>query len=87
MKVLFFVLIPLVFSFSFINLTSSVLDFVPFIGNAKSLYEAYSGKDIIIGENLSVSDRSLSFIGAIPFGNYLKTGKYLKNGKKFIKAA
>ena len=87
MKIFFFVIIPLVFPFSLYNLTSSALDFIPIVGNVKVLYEAYSGKDMITEENLSVSDRALSFLGAIPFGNFLKTGKHLKNGQKFFKAA
>ena len=31
--------------------------------------------------------KSLSFLGAIPFGNFFKAGKHLKNGQKIFKAA
>ena len=84
---IFFIIIPLVFEFSLKNLASSALDFVPIVGNVKGLYEAISGKDMISGEELSDSDRALSLVGAIPFGNYLKNAKHLKNGQKFVKAA
>ena len=42
---------------------------------------------MITGEELSDVERSLSLLGAIPGGNYLKNGKHLKNGQKFLKAA
>ena len=87
MKVLIFVIIPLVFSFSFKNITSVILDFVPGVSTVKGLYEAYSGKDMVTGEDLSNTDRALSLIGSIPFGNFLKNAKHLKNGQKFLKAA
>ena len=87
MKILFFVLIPLIFSFPFTNITSIVLDFVPGVSTVKGLYEAYSGEDKITGENLTFVDRTLSFIGAIPFGGLFKNGKHLKNAVKFTKAA
>ena len=76
-----------IFSFSVKHLASSALDFVPVVGNIKSLGEAVTGKDIVTGEKLSAVERTLSLLGAISGGNYLKNGKYLKNGQKFIKAA
>ena len=87
MKILFFVLIPLIFSFPFTNITSIVLDFVPGVSTVKGLYEAYSGEDKITGENLTLLDRTLSLIGAIPFGGFFKNAKHLKNAGKFTKAA
>ena len=86
-KLLIIFIIPLIFSISLKNFASSALDFVPVVSNVKGLYEACSGKDMITGEKLSNSDRALSLIGAIPFGNYLKNTKHLKNGEKFFKAA
>ena len=69
------------------NLVSSALDFSPGVGNVKSLGEAITGKDMITGEELSETERTLSLLGAIPGGNWLKNGKHLKNGQKFLKAA
>ena len=79
--------LPIVIPFSLANAISSALDFVPVVGNVKSLAESITGKDMITGEELSVAERSLSLLGAIPGGNYLKNGKHLKNGQKFLKAA
>ena len=75
------------YSLSLGGLVSSALDFVPVVSNIKGAYEAYSGEDPITGEKLSEAERSLSFLSAIPFGNYFKAGKHLKNGQKFFKAA
>ena len=83
----FLLYLPLIFSIQIGNLVSSALDFVPGVGNVKSLGEAITGKDIITGEKLSKTERTLSFLGAIPGGNWLKNGKHLKNGQKFLKAA
>ena len=66
---------------------SIVLDFIPYIGNAKGLGEALAGKDLITGKNLATPERILSLIGAIPFANYFKGGKNFKNGQKFMKAS
>ena len=79
--------LSLAFSLSIRNLASSALDFVPVVGNLKSLGEAVTGKDMVTGEELSGAERALSFLGAIPGGNLLKNGKHLKNGQKFLKAA
>ena len=78
---------PLVFSFSKGNIVSSALDFVPGVGNVKSLGEAITGKDMVTGEELSATERAFSIFGAIPGINFLKNGKHLKNGQKFLKAA
>ena len=83
----FLLYLPSVFSFSLGSLASSALDFVPIVGNLKSLSEAITGKDMLTGEELSEAERALSFFGAIPGGNYLKNAKHLKNGQKFLKAA
>ena len=87
MKVLFLIMIPLIFSFSLKNIVSSALDFVPGVGNLKGLYESVSGKDAITGEDLSNSERALSLVSVLPFGKFLKSSKHLKNGQKFLKAA
>ena len=84
---IFLFYLPVIFSLNFEGLVSSVLDFVPGVGNVKSLAEAVTGKDIITGEELSRTERALSLLGAIPGGNFLKNGKHLKNGQKFLKAA
>ena len=83
----FLLYLPLIFSIQIGNLISSALDFVPGVGNVKSLGEAITGKDIVTGEKLSITERTLSLLGAIPGGNWLKNGKHLKNGQKFLKAA
>ena len=69
------------------SIVSSGLDFIPVIGNIKCIGEAFAGKDIITGEKLSGEERALSLAGAIPLGNFLKSGKHFKNGQKFMKAA
>ena len=85
--ILFTFVFPSFYSLSLGGLISSAIDFVPVVGNVKSAYEAMTGKDMITGEELSDVERSLSLLGAIPGGNYLKNGKHLKNGQKFLKAA
>ena len=84
---LFFIYLPSIIPLQIRNLVSSALDFIPGIGNVKSLWEAITGKDIVTGEELSKVERTLSLLGAIPGGNWLKNGKHLKNGQKFLKAA
>ena len=79
--------IPSILSFSLGNAVSSVLDFVPGVGNVKSAAEVFTGKDMVTGEDLSLTERTLSLLGVIPGGNWLKNGKHLKNGQKFLKAA
>ena len=69
------------------GLISTAADFIPVVGNVKGFAEAATGKDYITGQNLTKKERALSFLGAIPFGNYLKNAKHLKNGKKFLDAA
>ena len=85
---------PIIIPFSFNNILnrtkgviSTALDFVPIVSNIKGLGEVTTGKDLITGQNLTKTERTLSFIGAIPFGNYLKNVKYLKNAKSFFKAS
>ena len=85
---------PFAFSFSFnntINATKSIasfaLDFVPGVSNVKNLGEAITGKDLITGKNLTTTERAFSLLGAIPFGNFLKSGKHFKNANNFMKAA
>ena len=84
---LFALSLPAVFSFSFEDLASTVLDFVPYIGNIKSLKEAYEGEDSITRKKLTKFERSMSFLGGFPGINYLKNVKYLKNYLKFWKAS
>ena len=40
---------------------SMILDFIPIVGNVKNLGEGLYGKDLITGENLTLSERALSF--------------------------
>ena len=75
------------YSFSLGGLTSFALDFVPGVNSLKGAYEVFTGEDPITGEKLSYTERSLSLVGIIPFGNFLKSGKHFKNGQKFLKAA
>ena len=84
---LFLFCMPYIFSFSIGGIASSALDFVPVVGNVKSLGELFIGKDLITGEELSYFERGMSLLGVIPGGNYLKNQKHLKNGQKFLKAA
>ena len=69
------------------NIASSVLDFVPFIGNIKNFGEAIIGKDIVTDEKLSTGERIFSFFASIPGLNIFKNKKYLKNVKKFEEAS
>ena len=89
MKVLILVvLFPLIFSFSLENIVSTTLDFVPGVNKIKNLYESVSGKDMVTGEDLSNSERFMSFLSIVPFvGPFFKNSKYLKNAEKFKKAA
>ena len=75
--------------------TSCGLDWVPFVGTAKGIYEGCYGKDSITGEKLSGFQRSMCFLGAIPIvGNacksFVKSEKAIKNisrGAKGVKWA
>ena len=67
------------------HVLSMSLDYVPFVGNAKCMYEAISGKDKITGKELSKWDRTFSFVGGIPVASYIKKGKDLFEGLKAIK--
>ena len=88
-----FIIILFIFAFSSYysisigGLFSTALDFIPIVSNVKGFIEACSGEDTITKEKLSGVDRSLSFVGAIPFGSFLKIGSHLKKGQKMIKVA
>ena len=90
---LIFAFVPFAYSYwfeeklknaSIASIASKTIDFVPIIGNAKAIYEVFSGEDTFTKKKLSKTERSLSLLGAVPFGNYLKGGKYLKNGQKLL---
>ena len=52
---------------------SCALDFVPVVGNAKGIYEGFSGRDAVTGEEIHGFDRAMCFVGAVPIvGNYAK---------------
>ena len=91
MRTVIFILFAFAFSsyysFSLGGFASTALDFIPGVSSVKGAYEVFTGEDAITGEKLSYTERSLSLVGIIPFGNFLKSGKYLKNGQKFFKAA
>ena len=70
-----------------LNILSSALDLIPILGNFKCLGETLTGRDLITKEYLSAGERTLSLIGIIPFGNFLKIKKHFKNGQKFFKAS
>ena len=63
-------IIPVIISLDLGGIASAALDFVPGVGNVKSIGEAVLGKDIITGEKLSATERTLSILGAIPGGNF-----------------
>ena len=62
---IFMLILNSVLSISINELTSTTLDFIPIIGNLKSVTEAYLGEDLITGEKLSVIERTLSLFGGI----------------------
>ena len=76
-------------------LSSCGLDWVPFVGTAKGIYEGCYGKDSITGESLNGFQRSMCFLGAVPvvgtaFKSMVKSEKAIKNisrGAKAIKWA
>ena len=79
---LIFAYVPFIYSYwfedklknaSIASLASTTIDFVPIIGNAKAIYEVWSGEDLLTKKNLSMTERGLYLIGTVPFGNYLKT--------------
>lgn len=62
------------------RVASTVLDFVPIVGNAKSAYEALVGVDPITGEELSALDR------AAAAGSVVIPGlKFVKKGVNLVK--
>jgi len=74
---------------------STGLDLVPVVGEVKSGAEAYTGKDLVTGEELSTTGRVLAAFGAIPLVGKLKSLKIFsklgdifkgsKNADKFAK--
>ena len=76
-------------------LTSCGLDWVPFVGTAKGIYEGCRGIDTITGEPYNGFQRSMCFLGAIPAvgglcKSFIKSEKVLKNisrGGKALKGA
>ena len=61
------------------------LDFVPGFGTAKGVYEGFRGKDSITGENLNGFERTMCFVGAIPFvGNVAKGFTKSSKATKFV---
>ena len=84
---MFLLYLPSAFSLSLGSLVSSALDFIPVVGNLKSLSEALTGKVIITGEDLSEAERALSFVGVIPGGNYLKKCKAFEKWTKVCKSS
>jgi len=52
------------FGLSLLAALSLVLDFVPFVGTAKGAIEAFTGKDLLTGEELAPWERAL---GVLPF--------------------
>lgn len=73
-------------------LTSCALDWVPFLGTVKGIYEGCYGKDVITSENLNVFQRAMCFLGAIPGvgsifkKSFVKSEQALKNASKGAKA-
>ena len=74
----FFLYLPSIISIQAGNLVSSALDFIPGVGNVKSLGEAITGKDMITGEELSKTERTLSVLGAIPRWKLVKKWETLE---------
>lgn len=67
---------------------SLTLDFIPVVGELKSLYEFKTGKDLITGEKLPWWARLLALVGAIPIiGRLAKLGKFAKAADKLGDAA
>ena len=64
---------------------SIILDFIPLVGEAKSAYEACSGRDAITGEEIGKVGQVVSAICALPLIGYAKKGmkafKAIKEGK------
>ena len=48
------------------EVVSAGLNFVPIVGEAKSLTELATGKDFVTGQELSAFDRSVCAVGCIP---------------------
>ena len=49
----------LIFLFILKNIQSDILNYIPFVGHFKNLYELLCEKDLITGKNLTDSERIL----------------------------
>ncbi|OYD06723.1 pre-toxin TG domain-containing protein [Paludifilum halophilum] len=69
------------------EIVSMIGDAIPFVSNAKSLYEARTGVDPATGESLNGIWYGLSVVGIVPvIGNFGKWGKLIaKGGPKLFK--
>lgn len=69
------------------EITSTFLDFVPYVGTAKGIIEGITGRDLVTGEKIDLFSRVMGIIpGAKAVGKGVKgikaTGKIIKNSKK-----
>ena len=73
------------------EITSTFLDFVPYVGTAKGIIEGITGRDLVTGEKIDLFSRVMGIIpGAKAVGKGTKatvkgikaTGKIIKNSKK-----
>ena len=51
---------------------SLIIDFIPVVGDGKGLIEAYTGRDLLTGEELADWERAIGVIGLIPGGDLLR---------------
>ncbi|MGW7531084.1 GH-E family nuclease [Amycolatopsis sp. NPDC054798] len=66
---------------------SVLLGLIPWLGNAKGLVEAVSGRDVITGGDLSGLDRAAGALGFLRHANDLKSGAKQLFGQEAIDAA
>ncbi|MFV9511282.1 pre-toxin TG domain-containing protein [Tepidibacillus sp. LV47] len=64
---------------------SMALDFIPVVGNIKGGIEAISGRDLVTGRKLSVTDRLMAGVGVFTGGGGKALLKGIKFGFKFAK--
>lgn len=69
------------------EITSTLLDSVPYVGTAKGIAEGITGRDLVTGEKIDLFSRVMGIIpGAKAVGKGVKgikaTGKIIKNSKK-----